>query len=105
MSFEAAASGLASTAFAVFGEPATFTPRIGPAAPVTVVLDHDVEVIGRQPPYATSRQVVASVLLAEVPVAKRGDRLVMASGAVWVVEYLESRDADVARHVVQEGSP
>lgn len=102
MTFDEIRAQGAADIFAALGTPATYTPPGGSAVDVTVIIDHDVEVIGE---YAqmSDRRTVISIQLSEVQAPKRVAELVV-GGTRYSLDQRISHDGVITRWTVINAS-
>lgn len=92
-SFASIVAGGVNRVYARFGEPATYTDRLGAARPVTVVVERNLAQYG-QVAAVQGKSIVVNVRLIDLPTPpRRTETFVLATGEVLTVDSVLSSDA------------
>ena len=92
-SFASIVAGGVNRVYARFGEPATYTDRLGTARPVTVVVERNLAQYG-QVAAVQGKSIVVNVRLIDLPTPpRRSERFTLATGEVLTVDSVLSSDA------------
>lgn len=95
MSFAKAAAGMDAALVKTFGETCTYTPLNGEPVELSAVIEYELSFY-TQFTDVVSGGVVITVLVADVPNPKNGDKLTDASGKNWKILKPLENDGSVA---------